>query len=145
MNRITQIVEKSLLPKMVLMNILEDRRGQLVRVVVDSERPVTIMETTELVRKIKASEDMITEYPAGVRLEVTTPGLDQPLKEPFQFRKNIRRILDIVFIDEDGDIMLVAGRVISADDNCVTLDHDGRELDLDYIQIQKAKVKLEFN
>ena len=145
MNRITQIVEKSLLPKMVLMNILEDRRGQLVRVVVDSERPITIMETTELIRKIKASEDMITEYPAGVRLEVTTPGLDQSLKEPFQFRKNISRVLDIVYKDEDGDIMVVTGRVISADDNCVTLDHDGRELVLDYIQIQKAKVKLEFN
>ena len=40
---------------------------------------------------------------------------------------------------------MVTGRVISADDNCVTLDHDGRELVLDYIQIQKAKVKLEFN
>ena len=145
MNRITQIVEKSLLPNMVLMNILEDRRGQLVRVVVDSERPVTIMETAELVRKIKASEEMITEYPAGVRLEVTTPGLEQPLKEPFQFRKNKSRILDIVFKDKDEDLMTVTGRVISANDNCVTLDHDGRELVLDYIQIQKAKVKLEFN
>jgi len=130
---------------MVLMNILEDRRGQLVRVVVDSERPVTIMETAELVRKIKASEDMITEYPAGVRLEVTTPGLDQPLKEPFQFRKNKSRILDIVFKDKDEALMMVSGRVISADDNCVTLDHDGTKLVLDYIQIQKAKVKLEFN
>ena len=145
MNKIAQIVEKNLLPNMVLMNILEDRRGQLVRVVVDSERPVTIMETAELVRKIKASEDMITEYPAGVRLEVTTPGLDQPLKEPFQFRKNKSRILEIVFKDKDDDLMMVTGRVISADDTCVTLDHDGRELDLDYIQIQKAKVKLEFN
>ena len=145
MNRITQIVEKSLLPNMVLMNILEDRRGQLVRVVVDGERPVTIMETAELVRKIKASEDMISEYPTGVRLEVTTPGLDQPLKEPFQFRKNKSRILDIVFKDKDDNLMMVTGRVISADDNCVTLDHDGRELVLDYIQIQKAKVKLEFN
>ena len=145
MNRITQIVEKSLLPNMVLMKILEDRRGQLVRVVVDSERPVTIMETAELVRKIKASEDMIAEYPAGVRLEVTTPGLDESLKEPFQFRKNKSRILDIVFKDDDEDLMMVTGRVISANDNCVTLDHDGRELVLDYIQIQKAKVKLEFN
>ena len=145
MNRITQIVEKSLLPDMVLMNILEDRQGQLVRVVVDSERPVTIMETAELVRKIKASEDMITEYPAGVRLEVTTPGLDQPLKEPFQFRKNKSRILEIVFKDKDDDLMMVTGRVISADENCVTLDHDGTEIVLDYIRIQKAKVKLEFN
>jgi len=130
---------------MVLMTILEDRRGQLVRVVVDSERSVTIIETAELVRKIKASEDMKAEYPTGVRLEVTTPGLDQPLKEPFQFRKNKSRILDIVFKDEDEDLMMVSGRVISADDNCVTLDQDGRELVLDYIQIQKAKVKLEFN
>ena len=52
---------------------------------------------------------------------------------------------DIVFKDKDDNLMMVTGRVISADDNCVRLDHDGRELVLDYIQIQKAKVKLEFN
>ena len=84
---------------MVLMNIVEDLHGHLVRVVVDGERPITISETAELIRKIKASEDMMVEYPDGLRIEVTTPGLDQPLEEPFQYRKNRSRMLDIVFED----------------------------------------------
>ena len=59
--------------------------------------------------------------------------------------RNLTKDLEIVFKDKDQDLLMVTGRVISANDNCVTLDHDGRELVLDYIQIQKAKVKLEFN
>ncbi len=145
MSRLTKIVEKNLLPEMVLMNIVEDPHGHLVRVVVDGERPITISETAELIRKIKTSEDMMVEYPEGLRLEVTTPGLDQPLKEPFQYRKNRSRMLDIVFEDGEVNPKTVTGKVISANDCCVTVDHDGRELILDYSQIKTAKVKLEFN
>ena len=53
--------------------------------------------------------------------------------------------LDIVFEDGEVNPRMVTGKVISANDCCVTVDHDGRELILDYSQIKTAKVKLEFN
>ena len=54
-------------------------------------------------------------------------------------------MLDIVFEDGEVNPRMVTGKVISANDCCVTVDHDGRELILDYSQIKTAKVKLEFN
>jgi len=145
MSRLTEIVKNSLLPEMVLLNIVENSKGNLVRIIVDGERPVTISETTQLIHNIRSSDEMMLQYPHGIRIEVTTPGIDKSLTEPFQYRKNRNRILDIVFEDNNSMNTTIRGRVISADDGSVTLGLDKKEITLNYDQIKTAKVKLEFN
>jgi|TARA_B110000240_G_scaffold120627_2_gene134827 ribosome maturation factor RimP len=144
MNKITQIVENYLSSDLVLMDISENTRGNIIRVVIDAERPVTLDDTTNLSKKLRNDDEMDTQFPGGFRLEVTTPGLDKALESPFQFRKNIDRELKVTFSNGDGT-QTITGTLIDANDTCVCIKESGQEFSLRYDQINSAKVQISFN
>ena len=144
MNKITQIVENYLSSDLILMDINENTRGNIIRVVIDAERPVTLDDTTTLSKKLRNDDEMDTQFPAGFRLEVTTPGLDKALESPFQFRKNIDRKIKITFSNGDGT-QTTKGTLIDANDTCVFIKENGQEFSLRYDQINSAKVIISFN
>ena len=144
MNKITQIVENYLSSDLILMDISENTRGNIIRVVIDAERPVTLDDTTTLSKKLRNDDEMETQFPDGFRLEVTTPGLDKALESPFQFRKNIDRELKVTFSNSDGT-QTITGTLIDANDTCVSIKERGQELSLRYDQINSAKVQISFN
>mgnify|MGYP006163899369 CR=1 FL=1 len=144
MNKITQIVENYLSSDLILMDISENTRGNIIRVVIDAERPVTLDDTTNLSKKLRNDDEMDTQFPGGFRLEVTTPGLDKALESPFQFRKNIDRELKVTFSNGDGT-QTITGTLIDANDTCVCIKESGQEFSLRYDQINSAKVQISFN
>jgi len=144
MNKITQIVENYLSSDLGLMDISENTRGNIIRVVIDAERPVTLDDTTNLSKKLRNDDEMDTQFPGGFRLEVTTPGLDKALESPFQFRKNIDRELKVTFSNGDGT-QTITGTLIDANDTCVCIKESGQEFSLRYDQINSAKVQISFN
>ena len=144
MNKITQIVENYLSSDLILMDINENTRGDIIRVVIDAERPVTLDDTTTLSKKLRNDDEMDTQFPAGFRLEVTTPGLDKALESPFQFRKNIDRELKVTFSNGDGT-QTITGTLIDANDTYVCIKESGQEFSLRYDQINSAKVQISFN
>ncbi|MGY8764438.1 MAG: hypothetical protein ACKVLE_06850 [Fidelibacterota bacterium] len=144
MNKITQIVENNLSSDLILMDISENTRGNIIRVVIDAERPVTLDDTTNLSKKLRNDDEMDTQFPGGFRLEVTTPGLDKALESPFQFRKNIDRELKVTFSNGDGT-QTITGTLIDANDTYVCIKESGQEFSLRYDQINSAKVQISFN
>ena len=70
-----------------MVDVTENFESGFVRVVVDSESSITLNDTTILTRKLVNSEEFNNRYPNGCRIEITTPGVDKPLKEAYQFRK----------------------------------------------------------
>ncbi len=144
MNKLKTIVENYLKPELILMDVLEDTRGNYIRVIIDSEGAVTLGETTKLSKKLRDDEEIISRFPNGFRLEVTTPGLDQSLEQPFQYRKNKDRTLKVTYVEDDVTHTLT-GKVLDANDSSVTLLDDSVETNLSYNQIIKAKVEISFN
>ena len=90
-DEIINIIEPFLEDGQVLMGVTHDVRGNFVRIVVDSENVLTLDDTARLTRSIKNASETLSEFPDGVRIEVSTPGLDWSLSEPFQFKKNLNR------------------------------------------------------
>jgi len=126
------------------MDISENTRSNFIRVVIDAERPVTLDDTTNLSKKLRNDDELDIRFPDGFRLEVTTPGLDNGLVSPFQFRKNIDRKLKINF--SNGDVtQTITGTLIDANDTYVNLNESGQEISLRYDQINSAKVLISFN
>ena len=137
------IVESHLSTGHVLLDVSEDKRGNYIRVVIDSECSVTLDDTTQLSQSLRDSNEIDARFPGGFRLEVTTPGLDQPLQYPFQYRKNIARQLKVIFMD--GEIVRsLTGTVVDADDASVTLKDGIHDVSLSYDKIKSAKVKISF-
>ena len=144
MSKLANIIQQYLLPDHVLMDIREDGHSNMIRVFVDSEYPLTLDETTDLTRRLRNSEDFETMFPKGIRLEVTTPGLNQSISQPFQFRKNINRNLRISFQDRN-EIRTITAMIVGANDQSVALVDKGSRINVSYDRIKNAKVEISFN
>ena len=137
------IVKSHLSTGYVLLDVSEDKRGRYIRVVIDSEGTVTLEDTAQLSKSLRDSNEIDARFPGGFRLEVTSPGLDQPLQYPFQYQKNIARQLKVTFMD--GEIVRsLTGTVVDADDGSVTLKDGMDDIKISYDQIKLAKVKISF-
>ena len=137
------IIEPFLEDGQILMDVTHDVRGNFVRIIVDSESVLTLDDTAKLTRSIKNASETLSEFPDGVRIEVSTPGLDCSLSEPFQFKKNLNRNLDLVYYD-NSLLTKVTGKIIRVGDNSFELESDEKTLSLSYDQVKSALVNISF-
>jgi ribosome maturation factor RimP len=115
-------------------------RRSVVRVVVDSDTGVDLDLVAELSRALGAAldaTDVMGEQPYV--LEVTSPGVDRPLREPRHWRRAAGRL---VATSVDGEP--VTARVVGADDDGVTVVVDGEQRLLPYPGLGPGAVQVEF-
>ena len=77
------------------------------------------------------------------RLEVSSPGVDRPLRTEKDFRRNIGRLVVLDILDEESRKTL-EGRVSDVRESMVVLESDRRTVDVPLSSVQHAKVKLEW-
>ena len=142
-DKLKNIVEPHLADGHILLDAVEDPRGSYLRIIIDSENSITLDETTSLTKNLKGSAEFETMYPNGYRLEVSTPGLDNSLKFPFQYKKNINRRLKVAFIDNEMEKEFV-GSLLVANDEIVEIASAKKSIKLTYEQITDAKVMVSF-
>jgi ribosome maturation factor RimP len=116
-------------------------KRRLLRVVVDSDRGVSLDDAADASREISALLDASTamgEVP--YTLEVSSPGVDRPLTEPRHWRRAARRLVKVKVAGEGT----ITGRVLAADGNGVTLDVDGTRRELGYGAVGSGAIQVEF-
>ena len=92
-------------------------------VYLDSVQGVTLEECMQVSRFLESRLDRNEE---DFELEVSSPGLDKPLKLPVQFEKNVGRMLDVVKTDGmkiTGKLLGISGGVISLDTEITARDN----------------------
>ena len=141
--KIKNIVEKHLSKGQVLIDVMESFESGFVRVVVDSEATITLDDTAKLTKKLIKSDEFNNRYPNGCRIEITTPGVDAPLKKAYQFKKNINKNVKISYRTED-QIDSIKCKIISADDDSILVKHDNNDIPIFYDQIEHARILLSF-
>ena len=118
-------------------------RRRLVRVVVDRDGGVTlddIAETTRLVsRQLDDNDDLMGEM--SYTLEVTSPGTDRPLTAERHWRRNVGRLVKVTRHDAEP----LTGRIVEAGGSSARLDVDGAAHDIEYADVRKARIEVEFN
>ncbi|GAA3758839.1 ribosome maturation factor RimP [Salinactinospora qingdaonensis] len=116
-------------------------KRRLLRVVVDSDAGVDLDAVGELSQTISTAldaSDVMGDAPYV--LEVTSPGVDRPLRQPRHWRRARGRLVHAT-LAEGGE---VRGRVTHADDSGVTFDVDGQSRVYGYSDLGRAKVQVEF-
>ena len=142
-DELVNIIEPLLEDGQILMDVTHNVRGNFVRIIVDSESVLTLDDTAKLTRSIKNASETLSEFPDGVRIEVSTPGLDWSLSEPFQYKKNLNRNLDVVY-DDNKSSTKVTGKIRRVGDKSFELESDNKTLSLSYDQVRSALVKVSF-
>ncbi|MCU1682527.1 MAG: ribosome maturation factor RimP [Amycolatopsis sp.] len=116
-------------------------RRQLVKVVVDGDDGVGLDEVAEISRAVSAvldeHEDVLAD---AYTLEVTSPGLDRPLAKPRHWRRAKLRLVRVTPVAGAEFV----GRVGRSGDEGARILVDGELRDLDYAQVAKALIEIEF-
>ena len=130
-------------------------RRRLLRLVVDADGGVGLDAIAEISREVSARLDgsgAMGEVP--YTLEVSSPGVDRPLTEPRHWRRAQGRLVSVPLAVAGGDDPggtgarrrppTLQGRILAAGDTSVTLDIDGDQVELDYVEIGPGQVQVEF-
>jgi ribosome maturation factor RimP len=136
-------------PKLFLIDLKISSDNTII-VVVDGDEGLTVKECMRISRHVEHNLDIET---TDFSLEVSSPGLTEPLVNKRQYKKNIGKKLTIKTEVEEFE-----GELVKADDDEVTLEWKARvpkpigkgkvtvvkTVVLSYGNIKQAKVKLKF-
>ena len=117
-------------------------KRRILRIAVDADDGVTLDDVagaTKKVSEVLDASDVMGEQP--YTLEVTSRGVDRPLTLPRHWRRNTDRLVKVTTTDGDT----VTGRILRSDDEAATLDVEGTPREVDYAEVAKALVQVEFN
>lgn len=100
---------------------LRPGRRQVVRLIVDKVGGVTIDECAEVSRRMSADLDMVDVLAGRYTLEVSSPGIDRPLKSAADFRRKSGRLVSVRYETEDGQTENVEGVIGTVDEDSVMI------------------------
>jgi ribosome maturation factor RimP len=93
---------------LVKVGIRGERGSKIIEIYADTDSGITIDQCAELSRNISAAFDREDIIAGSYRLEVSSPGLDHPLKLARQYKKNRGRQLKVT-ASIDGNTSVVTG------------------------------------
>ena len=126
--------------------------GGTLRLSVDAEGGITTETLAEINRLVSPLLDQHDPVPGRYLLEVSSPGVERPLRRPDHFRRAIGEQV-IVKLESWSEIRRVRGELLSADDGGVSVaaaEIDGVDLaetevhDLGYDVIAKARTHFDW-
>ncbi|ACI18976.1 ribosome maturation factor RimP [Dictyoglomus thermophilum] len=126
---------------------LEYRRephGWVLRVYIDKVGGVTVEDCAYLSEKISKELDIKDPIPHSYILEVSSPGLDRPLKRKRDFERHMGEKVNITLLEEIEGKKKFEGKIFKVDESSVTLKIDDSFVTIPLEKIKKAMLIVEF-
>jgi ribosome maturation factor RimP len=149
-SKLADLAVESLKPGQFLVDVVASSKNlSKITVVIDGDQGVTIDDCGNLSRELSARLDEMNFGIGHYVLEVTTPGLDQPLKLKRQYARNAGRGLKV----HRRDKSIVTGTLVASDEQSIQLRTEQREgktittseVRVSFEDIEKAFVMVSFN
>jgi ribosome maturation factor RimP len=121
-----------------------------IKIYLDADSGLGIEKCIKINRSLYKIMEEMGMYPDGdFSLEVSSPGIDEPLKLLRQYKKNIGRTVVVT----GNDNSLKEGKLAGVNENSITLEiAEGkgkkavtRELEIPFSEIKETKVQVKFN
>lgn len=117
----------------------------ILRIFIDKEGGVTLEDCERLSRQVEAEMDVEDIIPESYILEVSSPGLDRPLRKIEDYRKNIGKMVKLSTHVQINNRKFFIGRLSRVDEDIITLIlENGEEFRISFPEILKANLKIEF-
>ncbi|MCL5023822.1 MAG: ribosome maturation factor RimP [Nitrospirae bacterium] len=120
-------------------------KRRLLRAVIDKEGGVTLGDCESFSKSLSALLDVEDPIAGPYTLEVSSPGLDRPLKSTEDFRKSIGKLVRIVTREKIGNRTFFVGRLLGVSDETLRLSpgDDGEDIFIPITMIAKARLEIE--
>ncbi len=119
-------------------------KGWLVRVYIDSDNGITVNDCRKISKDITFKLNVETNLiPDTYTLEVSSPGLDRPLRIERDFLRNRGRSVKISFYDIDDEKRFIEGKIIDCIEGHLSLQQEESKIDVPLERVIKANLKVE--
>ncbi len=108
------------------------------RVFVYAENGPTLEQCSHLSQMVGDVIDGTELFPGGYTLEVSSPGLDRPLKTSRDFKYRVGETVKIDFVDPKRK--KITAEIVSADTDRVVLRDDNETYTVGLAEIEKARI-----
>lgn len=115
----------------------------LLRVLIDKEGGVTLDDCEHFSKSFSALLDVENPVQGSYTLEVSSPGMDRPLKKIIDFEKNIGKLARIITVEKIDNQNFFVGRIAGTDKNMIRLVIKEREIQIPFDDISKARLEIE--
>lgn len=117
--------------------------SRVVDIYVDSDEDLSIKKLAEVNREVGFLLDVEDLIPGRYNLNVSSPGLDRPLRLPRQYRKNIGKPLRVHYNKPDGaGTTEIEGELVDVDDVAIEVKDGGDVRSIPFEDIVWAKIRL---
>ncbi len=119
---------------------LKGRSGsQVLRIFVDIDGGISLDKCVDLSRQISDLLDTRDLIAGRYRLEVSSPGVDRPLKTTRDFTRNLGRKIKVIYQDK-AEQRTISGIIDQVDDSRLFIQHDSARIAIDISKILVAKI-----
>ena len=141
-NEIQEIAQKIVESEGLELIDLEYKPGRsrsLLRLYIDKESGVTLSDCESVSRQLSAILDVKDLLKTAYVLEVSSPGLDRPLRTDRDYRRALGRMLKVNLVaNAEGKSEQLTGKLLEATDDVVLIEDGGRTKSIPRSSIQRA-------
>jgi ribosome maturation factor RimP len=144
-------VEKVALPvleemdfELVEVQYRREQSGWVLRLIIDKQNGVSLEDCAAVSREISQLLDIEDFIDQTYNLEVSSPGLNRPLRTMAEFERFIGRKTKIKTVEPiDGDHVFI-GKIDRIEGELIILDVGNKEVIINYAQISRARLEIDF-
>ena len=124
-----------------LVEVTFNREGgrRVLRVVVDRDGGVDLDTISDTAQKVSRRLDLEGFTPGPYQLEVSSPGIERPLRRPTDFGRRVGDRVKIRTTEQVAGARTHVGALVSADAEAIVVATDGGEVRVPYDQIASAR------
>ncbi len=145
MENLRSIIKNHLSEGIVLIDLVHNSSSDFVKVIIDSINNISIAETSKIARRIRNDDNIVSMFPNGCRLEVTTPGVGSNLVEKFQYKKNIGRRLILEYHERNSNFVCDTFLLVNVKNEGIIVRKSKSNYFIIYENIKSAKIKVSFD
>jgi ribosome maturation factor RimP len=121
-----------------------EANGWVLRLTIDKEGGVTLDDCSRVNQEIGRILDVEDFIPTRYHLEVSSPGLDRPLKGEKDFVKYQNRLIRVKTFEPIDKRRQFKGKLLGLVENQIHLETEGGTLRIPLSNISKANLEIEF-
>ncbi len=119
--------------------------GHLLRVTVDRDGGVDLEAITEVSERISRRLDLEGFEPGRYTLEVSSPGVERPLRRPRDFSRSVGETVKVKATRPVGGARTFRGTIVEADEDAVRIATEEGERRVSYDDIASARTVFEWD
>lgn len=127
--------------EIVTVEIVGSKRNPIIRVYLDTPEGITFDQVTEAQPWVDEIMERIDPFPGAYTLEVSTPGIDRPLRTIAHFQNAVGQEVTVIATEQIGGRGKFKGTLLRVEeDGRLSIEIDGQEYSVPFDMIKKAHV-----